>query len=166
MNHGNSGIVWLIDGAYILKGHTGRIDYNELRNQLQAWAGGPFDQIIFYNSFVDGDARADRFNNDLKLNGFAVKLFPLKRATGGTCDSCGRQCERMVQRGVDVAICTDLLRLAYEGKFRRVVLSAGDGDLLEAVRLVKSRFQEVYLSGYKDSMSHDLAREANKTFWL
>jgi uncharacterized LabA/DUF88 family protein len=56
--------------------------------------------------------------------------------------------------------------MAFEGKFRRVVLSTGDGDLIEAIKIVKSRFQEVWLAGYRDSMSSDLAREAHKVMFL
>jgi uncharacterized LabA/DUF88 family protein len=164
MNNNKSGVVWLIDAAYVLKGHRGEIDYTRMRRVLQEWAieerGGRFDQIIFYNSFVEGDHRADNFNKEMERRGFNIKLFPLKRSVG----ACG--CDRVVQRGVDVAICTDLLCMAFEGKFRRVVLSTGDGDLIEAIKIVKSRFQEVWLAGYKDSMSSDLAREAHKVMFL
>jgi uncharacterized LabA/DUF88 family protein len=155
-----SGVVWLIDAAYILKGHTGNIDYTQMRRVLQEWAieqqGGRFDQIIFYNSYVEGDHRADAFNTEMTRRGFNVKLFPLKKTHG----------DRWVQRGVDVALVTDLLCLAYEGKFKRVVLSAGDGDFIEAVKLVRSRFQQVWLAGYKDSMSSDLAKEADRIYWF
>ena len=51
-----TGVIWLIDAAYVLKGHTGKIDYLDLRRQLQKWAipekcNGRFDRIIFYNSY-------------------------------------------------------------------------------------------------------------------
>lgn len=152
----NSGVVWLIDAAYVLNGHVGKIDYDMLKKTFQQWAckGKDFDQIIFYNSTV-GDNRADAFHAALEKLGFRIKLFPLKRSNG-----------KMVQRGVDVAICVDLLRLAYEGKFWRVVLTAGDGDLIEAVKLVRSRYQEVMLTGYRDSMSNDLLAAASQVYWM
>lgn len=162
----NSGYVWIIDAAYVLQGHTTTIDYLQLKDTIQQWAcgGKSFDQIIFYNSVVEG-GKADNFHEFLRNNGFEVKLYPLKRS-GYTCESCGHRGTKYVQRGVDVAICTDLLRLAYEGKFKRVVMTAGDGDLLDAVKLVKSRFQEVYLTGYRHSMSNDLVSVADNVHWM
>ena len=30
-----SRVIWLIDGAYVLKGHKGRIDYIDIRRKMQ-----------------------------------------------------------------------------------------------------------------------------------
>lgn len=161
-----TGCVWLIDAAYVFQGHTGTIDYVKLKDTMQQWAcdGKTFDQIIFYNS-TTLDGKADGFHEFLKKIGFEVKLYSIKRS-GYTCEKCNHHGNKHVQRGVDVAICTDLLRLAYEGKFRRVVLTAGDGDLLDAVKLVKSRFQEVYVSGYRHSMFTELATTSDAVYWI
>lgn len=164
-------VIWLIDAAYVLKGHQGNIDYIDLRRKLQEWAierwQGRFDRIIFYNSTSNapGVNNSDNFLDMLTRNGFETKLFPLKRMNV-KCESCEYQGQRIVQKGVDVAICTDLLSLAYEGKFRRVVLTAGDGDFLEAVKKVQSIFREVYIAGYKNSMSKDLIAQADKLYWI
>ncbi len=160
-----TGCVWLIDAAYVLQCHVGTINYAEIRAELEAWVGSGFDEVIFYNSTIN-DGKADGFHEYLREKcGFVVKLFPLKRSTY-TCEHCGHHGSKQVQRGVDVAICTDLLSLAYEGRFKRVVLTAGDGDLLSAIQLVKRRFQKVYLNGYRKSMSADLMAEANGVYWM
>lgn len=170
-----SGVVWLIDGAYVLKGHEGRIDYIELRRQLQNWAiksdgktqrvGDRFDQIIFYNSHYPDNPVGSPFHDMLKRNGFQVKLFPLKRMNV-CCEKCSFKGKRTVQKGVDVSMCTDLLSLAYEGKFKRVVITAGDGDFLDAIKKVQSMFRQVYISGYKTSMSKDLIEACDDIMWL
>lgn len=157
---GLSGVVWLIDAAYIFQGHTGNIDYLAIREQLQTWIGSSFDQIIFYDSHVEDGGKSNGFHAFLKRNGFQIKLFPLKRSTY-ICDNCKHHGERHVQRGVDVAICTDLLTMAFEGKFNKVILTCGDGDIIAAVQTVQRRFQHVYVSGYRNSMSNDLLKEVD-----
>ena len=160
-----SGVIWLIDAAYVLKAHQGKIDYVDIRRQLQEWAipnYGRFDQMIFYNSH-DPKNKSEKFMEIMKSNGFTMKMYPLK-FMNVTCHECGYKGKRMVQKGVDVAIITDLISLAYEGKYKRVVLTAGDGDFLDAVLKVKSLFKEVYVAGYQCSMSRDLEYNADETF--
>lgn len=161
-----SGSIWLIDAAYIFQGHSGNIDYLVIRDQLQKWLGVvSFDQIIFYDSHVEDGGKSNGFHAFLKRNGFQVKLFPLKRS-GYVCECCKHHGDRHVQRGVDVAICTDLLTLAFEGKFSKVILTCGDGDIIAAVQTVQRRFQQVYVSGYRNSMSNDLLKEVTGVYWF
>jgi uncharacterized LabA/DUF88 family protein len=165
-----SGVVWLIDAAYVLKGHQGNIDYLSMRRFLQEWAiperGGRFDTIIFYNSYREQDLEKARpFYDKLQANGFQVKLYPLKKM-GVTCQHCNTDGERFVQKGVDIAIATDMLSLAYEGKCKRIVLTAGDGDFLDAVQRVRKIFREVYLAAYQRSCSNELAYAADRVYWL
>ena len=162
-----SGVIWLIDAAYVLKGHEGRIDYKSIRRNLQEWAipnRGRFDRMIFYNSY-DPSNPSEKFTDIMESNGFEMKMYPLK-FMNIYCDSCGTKGHRMVQKGVDVGIITDLLSLAYEGKYKRVVLTCGDGDFLDAIKKVKSMFKEVYISGYRCSMSNDLKNHADEIYYI
>ena len=77
----------------------------------------------------------------------------------------------MVQKGVDVGIITDLISLAYEGEYNRVVLTAGDGDFLDAIRKVQSirsgtKHIEVFVAGYRSSMSKDMKIYADKLYYI
>ncbi len=162
-----SEVIWLIDAAYVLKGHQGKIDYISIRRELQKWAiphYGRFDRMIFYNSYDPRD-NCDEFINIMKSNGFEMKMYPLK-FMNIKCDACNHKGNRMVQKGVDVGIITDLLSLAYEGKYKRVVITCGDGDFLDAIIKVQSIFKEVFISGYRHSMSKDLKDHADDIYYL
>ena len=164
-----SGVTWLIDGAYVLKGHKGRIDYIDIRRKMQKWAirnfnrSNRFDRMIFYNSY-DGN-NGGEFIDIMESNGFNMKMYPLK-FMNITCDSCGNKGNRMVQKGVDVGIITDLLSLAYEGEYDRVVITAGDGDFLDAIKKVQSIGKEVWVAGYRCSMSRDLKEHADEIYYI
>lgn len=165
--NGKTGTVWLIDAAYVLKGHQGKIDYVSIRRDLQNWAipdYGRFDRMIFYNSYAPSN-NCDGFIDVMESKGFEMKMYPLK-FMNISCNECGSEGKRMVQKGVDVAIVTDLLSLAYEGQYKRVVLTAGDGDFLDAILKVQSMFREVYVAGYRCSMSRDLKEHADGIYYI
>jgi uncharacterized LabA/DUF88 family protein len=66
----------------------------------------------------------------------------------------GRAIRREVQAGVDVAIATKILTLACENRLDSVVLLAGDGDFVDAVKYVKETLhKKVFVVGFKDSLS-------------
>ena len=162
-----SGVIWLIDGAYVLKGHKGKIDYISLRRELQEWAipdFGRFDRMIFYNSCCSKNT-SGKFMEIMKENGFEMKMYPIK-FMNILCNNCSHKGSRMVQKGVDVGIITDLLSLAYEGKYKRVVITAGDGDFIDAIEKVQSLFKEVWIAGYKRSMSQDLKDTADNIYYI
>lgn len=163
-----SGSVWLIDAAYVLKGHEGNIDYINIRNTLQNWVmpeGGRFDRIVFYNSYDENTGRADEFHDMLKRNGFELSLFPLSTKTT-TCKTCQSIHTVSIQKGVDVSLCTDMLCMAFEGKFKNVVITGGDKDFIPAIKVVKSMFRNVYITGYRNSMSSELKNLSDGIFWM
>jgi hypothetical protein len=66
----------------------------------------------------------------------------------------GRAIRREVQAGVDVAIATKILTLACENRLDCVVLLAGDGDFVDAVKYVKETLhKKVFVVAFKDSLS-------------
>ena len=101
----------------------------------------------------------------MESKGFKMKMYPLK-FMNIQCDKCNHKGDRMVQKGVDVAIITDLLSLAYEGEYNRVVITAGDGDFLDAIKKVQSLGKEVLVSGYRCSMSRDLKDHGDEIYYI
>lgn len=126
----NGGILWLIDGAYVFKGAKSTDYYLDLRRELQEWSGGRFYKIIFFNS-VKGD-RQQYFHKWLYKQGFEVSLYDVKEMTV-KCPCCKTKFGREVQAGVDVGICTAVLT----EKYSRLVLTAGDGDFIDALKVAK-----------------------------
>lgn len=159
-----TGVIWLIDGAYLLKGSIGQIDLIALRRELQEWAipnqniNNRFDRIIFFNSMKLGDEKQEGFHTWLSTMGFEVKLYGLKEMNV-QCDCCNKIIKRQVQKGVDVGICTAILELADE--YKRVVLTAGDGDFIDAIHAVQKKFKEVYISGFNGSMAKEFRIDAD-----
>lgn len=155
-----SGIIWIIDASYVLKGTSEKIDYIDMRRRLQQWAGGAFDRCIFFNTRVSGDERQEQFHQYLRDNHFDVRLYDIKEMRVH-CRACGTLGSRQVQKGVDVGIATALL----SERFKRVVLTAGDGDFEDAVRVLKEDFREVFVHCYRNSVSRSLTGYADKVLY-
>jgi len=58
-----------------------------------------------------------------------------------TCTNCRTVFDRVVQKGVDIAICTALLGIEYD----EVVLTAGDGDFLEAITHIRPKGKSYWI---------------------
>lgn len=165
--------VWIIDGAYLFNyGKTRPFDYLKLKNEIVRLNGGPVYESYFLNSTQDPSADAQSpFYTWLKSAPpkgpkFRVQLYRLKDMHL-TCPSCQHAFDRQVQKGVDVAIATLLIKLAAQNVYDRLILSAGDGDFEDAISYVKSELhKEVWISGSGANLSSDLQSYADHVLWL
>lgn len=156
-----TGVIWILDGAYLLKGASGQIDLIALRREMQEWAipnYGRFDRVIFFNSAKEGDEKQSNFHTWLTTKDFEVKLYGIKEMNV-KCDCCDNIIKRQVQKGVDVGICTAILELCDE--YKRIVITCGDSDFIDAIRAVQRKFKEVYISGFNGSMAGEFRVEAD-----
>jgi len=164
--------VWIVDGAYLMKGAPGRFEYVKLKKELEKINGGPFIESFYLNSTPNPSTdQQDAFHSWIKMAApkgpkMRVQLYKLKDMHC-ECPSCGHRFERPVQKGVDVAIATLLIKLAVQKKYDRVILSAGDGDFESAVEYVKDELgKEFWVAGFNGSVSADLQSYANNTIWV
>ena len=69
-----------------------------------------------------------------------------------------------MQKGVDVAIAVR----ALEGKkhYDRLLLFAGDGDMMEIIDHLVSAGKEVWVVGFSESMSESLVKRAGKVVYF
>lgn len=78
-----------------------------------------------------------------------------------TCSHCGRRHTTESQKGVDVGIAVDLVRMAFDqhspGAF---ILFSGDEDMKHAVRAAKDTHSQVYLA-YAYNRQHNLYSAQN-----
>lgn len=165
--------VWIIDGAYLFnygKGHP--FDYLKLKNEIVRLNGGPLYESYFLHATPDPSADANSaFYTWLKSAPpkgptFRVQLYRMKD-THLSCPSCNHAFDRQVQKGVDVAIATLMIKLAAQNVYDRLILSAGDGDFEDAVAYVKSELhKEVWISGSTANLSSDLQSYADNVLWL
>ena len=71
-----------------------------------------------------------------------------------------------MEKGADVALVTDLLSLAWEDAYDLAILVSGDADFIKAVDKVKSKGKRVWIASFKDALSGDLRRCADKIVFL
>lgn len=115
-------------------------------------------RVIMYcavdRSQPDGKIRAQEalyssFNSFIK---FDVKTFDLKiikdAVTGAITDR--------YEKGVDVALVTDLLLLASRDAFDVAIICAGDADFFRAVEGVKEMGKEIYIASFDSSCASKL----------
>jgi uncharacterized LabA/DUF88 family protein len=165
--------VWIVDGAYLFNyGKAHPFDYLKLKNELLRLNDGPIYESYYLNSSQDPSADGQNaFHTWLKSAPpkgpkFRVQLYRLKDMHLN-CPACRHSFDRQVQKGVDVAIATLMIKLAAQGVYDRLILSAGDGDFEDAISYVKSELhKEVWVCGSQSNLSADMQSYADSVLWL
>lgn len=159
----------IIDAGYLMKGcnKRGAIDYVKFVQVLEAELGGAFYEKFYLDSARDGQAQNNPFHRMLRSPAphgpnFRVELYGLKKKECKKCKDVTH-----VQKGVDVAIATLLLKHAFQNLADRIVLFTGDGDFKEALRIARDELRkEIVLVGFNDrSLSTDITQLA-RTIWI
>jgi uncharacterized LabA/DUF88 family protein len=101
-------------------------------------------------------ASQTKFMDMLRTNGFTVVPKKLKTRGGS----------RNVEKGVDVALVTDLLSLAWEKAYEDAVIVSGDADYADAIKYVKQKGIMVQIVAWSGSFSQELKRVANDVIYL
>jgi uncharacterized LabA/DUF88 family protein len=142
-----------IDGGYLSKltkhiftnsnGSPKKIDFNKLSLNLSSKCNGELLRTYYYDcpAFVsprpntvekDRQRRTDSFLYNLRrLDKFDVRLGKLNRyfKSDGTPD--------FEQKGVDVLLAIDVLRLALKNKIDKAIFITGDSDFVPVIQAIK-----------------------------
>lgn len=59
------------------------------------------------------------------------------------CPHCERAIERTVEKGIDTALATDLIRCGIDGHYDRAILVAADADHVPAVKFLGGRMKQI-----------------------
>jgi len=138
------------------------------------------DETLVYASVKRGDA--DRNLKDWlttfvdRQPSFRVKIRDRRVRSGGVwCNSCRTQIaecphcravfERSPEKGIDAAIATDLLSLAWEGVLDVAVLVSGDSDFVPAVERIQEKGLKVVNATWRNH-GHELAHTCWASFDL
>ena len=70
------------------------------------------------------------------------------------CPSCSARIAATIEKGVDTAIVTDMIRLAWEGAYDVAVLVSSDSDLVPAVKFLDQKGSKVIQAGFPPSGVH------------
>jgi uncharacterized LabA/DUF88 family protein len=55
------------------------------------------------------------------------------------CPKCNQTLRRTVEKGIDVAIVTDMIQMAYDNVYDIGVIGSSDADLCQAVKFINER---------------------------
>jgi uncharacterized LabA/DUF88 family protein len=119
---------------------------------------------------IKGDAKKinnqEKFYHFLEYNGFKVVKIPLRiRSERFTCKNCNykNEVEKQIEKGVDVALVTDMLSLGSTGRYDIAIIVTGDLDYLRAIDELQRRGINVEIAFFRGyGISNDMIRCADK----
>ena len=181
--------LWLIDAGYLFnarhsvsKGY--QFNYLKLRERIEQ--DGDIWRAYYFNSTHNPPTDAqDGFHNWLRSappNGpkIVTKLYGLKGQRGDKsfCCRCKQKVDLVcpyqkdvrethiltneVQKGVDVGIATTAL--IHKENFDTLVLTSGDGDLLDAIEHLSEIGKRIELVVFNEGVSTELQSRADKLY--
>jgi uncharacterized LabA/DUF88 family protein len=156
-------VIVLIDGNNIMMGAKQfkegyRVDYARLVDFLK----GEHKLVrAYFFDCVPGQnhpkySEKQRFIDMLRANGITVFERPLRYRGDGT----------PFQKGVDVALATEMLSLCMQNAYDTAIIVSGDSDYAHAVDRVKHTGKNVHCASFRGSMSNDLKKVADKVIYL
>ena len=149
-----------IDGSNLyhsLEENCGRYDLNFGAFTVKLTRSRTLFRAYYYNVLRDQDRNAQAYQDQQK---FLAALYntPYLEVRLGTSKVRG---EVTVEKGVDIMIATDMLRLAWEDFYDIAVLVSGDGDFAYAVQTVKDIGKYVEIVAFQPNLSPDLLQAAD-----
>lgn len=163
----------LIDGENIIKswqsycrekGIDEHIDYVKLVSKLSE--GTNRLRAIFYDGVPENiPLKKKKFHNALQHNGIQLRTKMLKNRQH-YCTKCKNMDIRTVQKGVDVSLATDILRHAWQNSSDICIVVSGDEDYRDAIDCAKEKGMKVWVASFKNSLSGDLRRSADRMIFL
>jgi len=73
---------------------------------------------------------------------------------------------RYVEKGVDVALATDLIGMAWEDAYDVAIIISGDGDYAGAVGKVMGKGRNVEVACFRGTLSRDLKQATLRKIFL
>ncbi len=183
----NTRRLWLIDAGYMFNAQRMveqdyHFDYLKMRTTLEKtkviW------RAYYLNSTPNPPLDAqNQFHSWLRCGPprgpkIITQLHELKRvrADYAYCEECGQKVKlrcpngnghrimNQQQKGVDVGIAT--LALIHREKYDTLLLSSGDGDLLDAIEFLSELGKRIELLVFRNGVSTELQSRADEILWI
>jgi len=136
-----------------------RIQYVKLKDKLTA--GRTLVRPYFFGSYKEPiSQRQQDFVKALRAMGYEVHMF----STQMRKDSDGHIFFR--EKGVDVALVTEMLYLCFNQAFDVCCLVGGDNDYVRAVEYVKRQGRRVEVASFRRNLGGKLQAVADKIIYL
>lgn len=144
-------VMIFIDGSYLF--HAARdlglkLDYEKLQSVLTQ--NRKLVRPYYYGTNGKHPGQ-DAFHNKLRYMGFEVDLRPLRQYGAG----------KPFEKGVDVALVTDMLTFAFRDSYDAAILVSGDKDYVKAVKRVKEIPKRVEVAAFEHSIAEELKLTAD-----
>ncbi|MDP3064504.1 MAG: NYN domain-containing protein, partial [Chloroflexota bacterium] len=119
-------------------------------------------RTYYYNVAVDPTREPERSRDQLKFfeRLHATPYFTMKLGRMVYRDNVG------MEKGVDVKLTIDMLRLAWQDTYDTAILVTGDGDFMDVVEAVKDLGKHVEGVYFHQGLSLDLAHACDKMEYL
>ncbi|RXK88164.1 NYN domain-containing protein [Chlorobaculum sp. 24CR] len=183
--------LWLIDAGYLFNARhsvSSGYEFNYLKLREKIEQDGPIWRAYYFNSIPSPPGEAqESFHNWLQSappNGpkIITRLYGLKYQRGDRayCETCNQKVsltcphqrageqrhilKNEVQKGVDVGIAT--AALIHQNNYDTLILSTGDGDLLDAIEYLSESGKRIELVVFDNSVSTDLQCRADKLYLI
>jgi uncharacterized LabA/DUF88 family protein len=156
-------VVILIDGNNLDKSAQAfkqkfRVDYSKLLRHLTG--ENKLIRAYFFDCVPkEGQPGYDektKFLDALRAKGITIIHRPLRYKQDGTA----------YQKGVDVALATEMLFLCVQDAYDLAIVVSGDSDYAHAVDRVKHTGKNVHVASFRSSLSEDLRQVADKVIML
>lgn len=144
---------------------TKKINYKSLIEEVAR--DTDFIRGYFYDSVNEPIDRKKQGFFDM-LRGLGVTIVPKKlRYKSVTCKHCNVTDYKIpYQKGVDVALVTDVMGLGTEKAYEIAIIVSGDNDFVDAINYVKTKGLKVWVVSFVNSLGEDTMRVADKTIQL
>jgi uncharacterized LabA/DUF88 family protein len=127
-----------------------RIDLQKLVKELTGQR--PLIRPYFYSGVgVPPSEPQIKFHHKLKYSGINVVTRPLRQRG-----------DRWIEKGIDVALVTDMLGMAFRNVYDIAILVSGDRDLAEAIEEVKRLGKRVEIASFESSIAEDMKMIADR----
>lgn len=153
-------VMIFIDGANLLHGCKNykdkyQVDLLKLRDALVG--GRRLIRAYYYGSFIPDAPNYEsqiKFFDFLEYKGFKVIKSPLrKRTVEFECKTCGatHSTEESREKGVDIALATDMLSFGINDHYDTAIVVSGDYDYYRAIEEVQRNGKNVEIAYFKKS---------------
>ena len=157
---GQPRVAVFIDGSNLyhsLDENCKRYDVDFAAFASKLCSGRQMYRTYYYNILRDPDRNPQAYQDQQKFFS-ALYNTPYLEVRLGTSKMRG---DVAVEKGVDIMVATDLLRLAWDNLYDVAVLVSGDGDFAYALQAVKDMGKHVEVAAFPANLSWELAQVAD-----
>jgi len=135
----------------ILQKFFGRIDYVKFI-QILSKGYHLVGAMIYMGLPYIVSRKQQKFYTYLEKNRFVLIFKPVSMTRNG----------KYYQKGVDIALYSDVVDLALKNSYDKAILVSGDGDFIKAVEKLKELEKKIEIWSFKISMSKKLLKAAGR----